>query len=101
MAIQRVPHAAINTLMQWVRKKGKQVRTLTTWPESTSWVAHLELRGTRPRHARITPRGRHFTVARVAEEPTCPVCTGTVAPGATVPNGLESKRAQKVSFGGY
>jgi hypothetical protein len=101
MAIQRVPHAAINTLMQWVRKKGQQVRTLTTWPQATNWMAHLELRGTRPLHARITPRGWRFTVARVAEEPACPVCTGQVAAGDAVSPGLDNKRTPKVSFGGY
>jgi len=101
MTIQHIPHAAINTLMQWVRRKGKQVRTLTTWQKSTTWMAHVELHGTRPRHARITPRGRHFSVARVAEEPTCPVCSGEMAPGGLLSLGDERSPAQKVGFGGY
>ena len=101
MVTGRIPHAAINTLMAWVRRQGKQLRTLTTWPQATTWMAHLELRGTRPLHARITPRGWRFTVARVAKEPTCPVCAGDIAPGAIIPVGASRPSEERVGFGGY
>ncbi len=100
MGMNRVPHAAINTLMQWVRKRGKQVRALKTWSQPTGWMAHLDLRGTRPLHARITPRNLRFSVARVKNEPGCPVCSGQEGP-ADLAAAQARSVASQVGFGGY
>ena len=101
MGMNHVPHAAINTLMQWVHKRDKQVRRLTTWSQPTGWMAHLELYGTSPLHARITPRGWRFTVTRVRKEPGCPVCSGQKGPAALTAAGAARSAASRVRFGGY
>jgi hypothetical protein len=101
MGMNHVPHGAINTLMQWVYKRGKRVRGLTTWPQPTGWMAHMELYDTPPLHARITTRGWRFTVTRVRKEPDCPVCSGQKVPAGLTAAGPTRSAASLEGFGGY
>ena len=89
MRYDEIPHAGINTLMQWVRKQGKHVVKLHTWSQPEHWTAHVTLRGTRPLHARIQRQGYRFTVAPVAHDPECPICSAA----ASVPVELPSQAA--------
>lgn len=101
MRYDEIPHAGINTLMQWVRKQGKHVVKLQTWSQPEHWTAHVTLRGTRPLHARIKRRGYRFTVTRVTHDPTCPICSAA----APVPVELEAQGAltpePQLVVGGY
>ncbi len=85
MGYRDIPHAAANELMAWVRQRGKQVVRLHTWAHPASWSslpdwsAHIELRGARPLHARITRRGYKFTVIPESADVTCPACCAHAA----------------------
>ena len=89
MRYDEIPHAGINTLMQWVRKQGKHVVHLQIWSQPEHWTAHVTLRGTRPLHARIQRQGYRFTVAPVAHDPECPICSAA----ASVPVELPAQAA--------
>jgi len=85
MSYRDIPHAAANELMSWVRQRGKQVVRLHTWAHPASWAAlpdwsaHIDLRGTRPLHARVKRRGYKFTVTPETEDVICPACCATAA----------------------
>ncbi len=87
MSYKDVPHAAVNELVKWVHKQGKQIVSLHTWPHlvrwspPSDWSAHINVHSTSPLHARIKRKGYKFTVVYESDDSLCPVCS---ASGASV-----------------
>jgi len=101
MRYDEVPHAGINELMQWVRKQGKQVIYLRTWPQEGQWAAHIELEGIPPLHAWIKRSGAGFIIISVPEEPTCPACSGAMPALLRFQAAEEYLAGQRVPSGTY
>ncbi len=81
MSYKDVPHAAVNELMKWVRKQGKQVVSLHTWPHLASWSslpdwsAHINVRSAKkPLHVRIKRKGYKFSIIHEPDNVLCPAC---------------------------
>jgi hypothetical protein len=80
-----MPHAAVNELMQWVRTQGKQVVSLHSWPQEAcwwellEWFAHIDIRSTKPLHARIKREGYKFTIEHEPDNSLCPACEAKTA----------------------
>ncbi len=85
MSYKDVPHAAVNELMKWLRKQEKQVVSMRTWPNLArwsslpDWSAHIEVRSTKPLHARIKRKGYRFIVVREPDATGCPDCAAQAA----------------------
>ncbi|HEY7349526.1 MAG TPA: hypothetical protein VH599_14515 [Ktedonobacterales bacterium] len=85
MSYKDVPHAAVNELMKWVRKQGKQVASLQTWPHLTGWsslpdwFAHINVHRTAPLHVRIKRNGYRFTIIHEPDDTLCPTCCASAA----------------------
>ena len=90
MSYKDVPHAAVNELMKWVRKQGKQVVSLRTWPNLSrwsslpDWSAHIDVRSTKPLHVRIVRKGYRFTIVSEHDATNCPDCAAALAAHETV-----------------
>lgn len=80
MHAQEVPHAAVNVLMQWVRRHGHHVISLHTWPhltqrsEISEWSAHIEVQGKPAFHAWIRRNGYKFAIIPEPDGGFCPAC---------------------------
>lgn len=80
MLSQKVPHAAVNALMLWVRHQGQQVLSLHTWPhfiqwsELPEWSAHIEMQGAPLFHVRIKRNGYQFAIVHEPDGAFCPTC---------------------------
>jgi hypothetical protein len=85
-----VPHAAVNELMKWVRKQGKQVVSLSTWSHRSGWSslpdwsAHINVRSTKPLHARIKRKGYKFAIVVEPNATDCPDCDAARAVSAAL-----------------
>ncbi len=90
MSYKDVPHAAVNELMRWMRKQGKQVVSLHTWPHLTSWSslpdwsAHINVRSTKPLHVRIKRKGYKFSIVNEPDITHCPACRASAASASAV-----------------
>lgn len=86
MSYRDVPHAAVNELMKWVRKQGKQVVSLNTWSHRSGWSslpdwsAHVNVRSTKPLHVRIKRKGYKFAIVRQPDATGCPDCDANATP---------------------
>ena len=80
MSYKDAPHAAVNELMKWLRKRGNQAVSLHTWPHLASWSslpdwsAHIDVRSTQPLHVRIKRKGYRFVIVHEPEDTWCPAC---------------------------
>jgi hypothetical protein len=80
-----VPHAAVNELMKWVRKQGKQVVSLHSWPHEAGWsalpdwFAHIDIRNTAPLHVHIKCKGYKFIIDHEPDSSLCPACEASAA----------------------
>jgi hypothetical protein len=79
------PHAAVNELMKWVRKRGNRVFSLHTWPQLASWSslpdwsAHIDVHSTQPLHVRIKRKGYKFVIIHEPDDTRCPACFAYLA----------------------
>jgi hypothetical protein len=87
-----VPHAAMNELMKWVRKQGKQVVSLRTWPHLArwsslpDWSAHIDVNSPTPLHVRIKRKGYRFTIVHETDSTCCPTCEADAAAALILPH---------------
>lgn len=84
MGYKDVPHAAVNEVMKWVHKQGKQVVSLHTWPhlrgwsELPDWFAHVAVQDRETLHVRVKRKGYKFVVIHEPDDTLCPACCANV-----------------------
>jgi hypothetical protein len=75
----------MNELMKWVRKQGKQVVSMRTWPHLArwsslpDWSAHIDVHSTTPLHVRIKRKGYRFAIVHEPDTTLCPTCYANAA----------------------